>query len=255
MRLPARPGYHDPVPDTQEPPAEAATAPAPELTGAKAAPSSPWLAYAASMALFLVLTTLEGKAPAALYPVLYVGKAVLVTVALLFFGRTWRHELRFDARVLPLAVAVGLLTFGEWVLIDKYVPYPHLGTRTGYNPFAAIESPGLRYTFLTVRLYGLAVMVPVMEEVFWRSFLLRYATDQDRWASLPVGTFSAVGFAVVAALFGLAHPEWLVAVICAGLYALLLRQTRSLFAAVVAHGVTNLALGVYVLVTGDWKYW
>jgi len=207
------------------------------------------------MALFLLLTTLEGRAPAAYSPALYIAKAVLITIALLFCARTWRHELRFDARVLPLALLVGLIACAEWVLIDRYVPYPHLGTRTGYDPFTAIADPGLRYGFLAVRFYGLAVMVPVMEEVFWRSFLLRYATDQDRWAALPVGAFNAIGFAVVAALFGVAHPEWLVAVIFAAMVALLLRQTKSLFAAIVMHSVTNLALGIYVLVTHDWKYW
>jgi len=37
--------------------------------------------------------------------------------------------------------------------------------------------------------------------------------------------------------------------------ALLLRSTRSLLACIVAHGVTNLSLGIYVLTTGNWKYW
>lgn len=248
---------------TQQPDAPTAEAPKPVLQGPAPFPPAPpspapgplWLAYVAPMALFLLLTVAEGKAPLSLYPLLYIGKALLVTVALAVFSRAWRPEIRFEARVLPAAVLVGLVTLAEWVLIDRFVPYPHLGTRTGYNPFQQIADPALRGAFFAVRFYGLAVMVPVMEEVFWRSFVLRYATDQDRWWSLPVGTFSLAALGIMTALFALAHPEWLVAAVCALLYAGLLRWTKSLFAVIVAHGVTNLGLGIYVLVTGDWKYW
>lgn len=221
-----------------------------------------WLPYVAPMALFLLLTTLEGYAPRSAYPLLYVVKAALVTFCLTYFLPVWRHELRWEARVLPLALLTGLVVFAEWVLIDKWIPYPHIGKRTGFDPQAALTDPALRAAFLAVRFYGLALLVPVMEEVFWRSFLLRYAStllpgkhENANWRTLPVGAFSAAGFAVVAVLFGLAHPEWLVAVICAAAYGLLLRQTRSLLAVIVAHAVTNLALGVYVLLTGDWLYW
>jgi CAAX prenyl protease-like protein len=205
------------------------------------------------MALFLLLTTLEGYAPRSYYVGLYVLKVCLVTAGCSSSatpgggrsGSTARAAARRRRR---------LGVFAEWVLIDKWVPYPHLGGRSAFNPFAAIGDPMLRTLFLAARFYGLVLLVPVMEELFWRSFLLRYATDPD-FRKLPVGAFSWTAFAIVAVMFGAAHPEWLVAVIAACAYALLLRQTRSLFACIVAHGVTNLALGVYVLATGDWKYW
>lgn len=236
---------------------EPAGATAPPLPDAppSPAPGPLWLAYVAPMVLFAVLTTVEGKAPPALYPVLYIAKAVLVTASLLVFGKAWRGEIKVEARVLPAALLVGLVTLAEWVLLDRFVPYPHLGTRTGYNPFEAIPDPVLRGAFLAFRFWGLAVMVPIMEEVFWRSFVLRYVTDMDRWWTLPVGTFSLAALGVMTVGFAALHPEWLVAVVCALLYAGLLRWTRSLFAVIVAHGVTNLGLGVYVLATGDWKYW
>jgi CAAX prenyl protease-like protein len=210
------------------------------------------------MLLFVFLTGLEGYAPKGWYPAVYAAKVAAVTVALLVALPSWRQEIRPDARVLLPAIGVGLITFAEWVGLDRFLPYPHLtlfGTRMAYDPFASIADPALRSLFLVTRFYGLAVMVPIMEEVFWRSFLLRFATDPGRWSTLPIGQFSAFAFFLVAAMFGASHPEWLVAVICAMLYAGLLRWTRSLFACIVAHGVTNLALGVYVLATGDWKYW
>lgn len=213
------------------------------------------------MAVFVLLTTLEGQVPRSWYVGVYGFKVAAVAACLWAFRGAWKGEIRAEARVLPIAVLVGLAVFAEWILLDKWIPYPHLGARTAFNPFTEIAAPVPRGLFLAARLFGLALLVPVMEEVFWRSFLLRQATiltdpkEDDDFRRLPVGTFSWPAFFVVAGVFGLAHGEWLVAVICGFAYALLLRQTKSLFACIVAHAVTNGALGAYVLITGDWKYW
>jgi CAAX prenyl protease-like protein len=205
------------------------------------------------MAVFLALTALEGYAPKQ-YVWLYMAKVVLVTATLIACRAAWK-DIRFEGRVLLPALLVGLAVFAEWILVDPFTPrFAFMGRRAEFNPFAAIGDPGLRGLFLAFRFFGLAVMVPVMEELFWRSFLLRYITKPD-WESLPVGAFSWTAFAVVAAGFGLAHPEWVAAILCAVAYGLLLRQTRSLFACVVAHSVTNLALGIYVLTTQQWRFW
>ena len=201
----------------------------------------------------MVLTTVESSAPKAYYIWLYFAKVVVVTATLVWFRTPWK-DIQPNPRLLLPAILVGLLVFLEWTVLDKWIPYPHLGSRTSLNPFNAIENPVIRNLFLVVRFYGLAVMVPVMEELFWRSFLLRYLSNSD-FTKLRVGEFSWGAFWLVAAAFGLAHPEWLVAVICACAYALLLRQTKSLFACIVAHSTTNLALGIYVILTQDWVYW
>lgn len=214
--------------------------------------SRDWIAYVAPMVVFVILTFLEPQFPKQ-YVWLTIGKALAVSATLIVCRSAWR-DIRFDARMILPGLLVGLAVFAEWVLIDKGIPYPHLGTRTAFNPFLAIADPTQRALFLAFRFFGLVLLVPVMEELFWRSFLLRYITTPD-YATLPIGEFSWTAFAVVAALFGLAHPEWLVAVICACAYGLLLRRTRSLFACVLAHATTNLALGLYVLLTRDWRYW
>ena len=205
------------------------------------------------MVTFMVLTAVESSAPKEYYVWLYLVKVVVVTAVLVAFRTPWK-DIRPKANFVIPAVLVGLVVFGEWILLDKAIPYPHLGDRTSLDPFTAIQVPALRLVFLTARFYGLVFMVPVMEELFWRSFLLRYLTDSD-FTKLPVGVFSWESFFLVAVAFGLAHSEWLVAIICAGAYALLLKRTKSLFACIVAHGTTNLALGVYVLLTHDWAYW
>ncbi len=211
-----------------------------------------WWTYGGPFVLFGLLTMLEGYVPAHLYPVVYFVKVCAVTIALVAAG-TARRDITPSVAVLPQSVVLGLLVFVAWVGIDTWVPYPHIGERTGFDPFSALPPPWAA-VFLGVRFYGLVLMVPVMEELFMRSFLLRYLTTSN-FATVPMGTFSWSAFWIVAALSAASHPEWLVAVVASCAYALLLARTRSLFAAVVAHATTNAALGIYVVLTGDWKYW
>jgi CAAX prenyl protease-like protein len=83
---------------------------------------------------------------------------------------------------------------------------------------------------------------------------LRFLTHQD-FTKLPVGTFSASALWLMVGASAVAHPEWLASVVASLVYALWLRRSGSLFAAIVSHATTNAALGGYMLVTRQWQYW
>jgi CAAX prenyl protease-like protein len=204
------------------------------------------------MVLFGALTFAESYLDPAWFPLAYILKAVLVTAALVRLRRPYA-AFRYDRRLILPSVGIGLLVFALWIWIDKVVPYPHFGSRSAFDP-TPLQGSGWWPVFLAFRLYGLALMVPVMEEIFWRSFLLRYLTRTD-FESLSVGTFSAFALMVMLAASAVAHPEWLVAVLASLAYAVWLRRSRSLFGAILAHSTTNAALGAYVLRTGEWQYW
>lgn len=211
----------------------------------------PWVAYIAPMATFMLITTLEGVWPGA-YPWIYGVKVIVVSTLLGLLARPWQ-DVRLGTKVTVTAIAVGLIVFAEWILLDQWIPYPHLGERVGYNPFVSLQG-WILPVFLAFRFYGLVVMVPIMEEIFWRSFLLRYLSVPE-FQKIPVGTFTWGAFAISSILFGLLHSEWLVAIICAIIYTLLLKTTKSLYACMVAHSTTNLALGIYILAKSAWTYW
>ena len=204
------------------------------------------------MALFLVITYVEGSMVAN-YVWIYFAKMVLVTGALIWARPTWR-DITVDAKLIPLGVISGLILFAVWIGLEKYLHYPHLGDRTAYNPFEKIPDPGLRMAFIAVRMFGLALLVPFMEEIFWRSFGLRYASKND-FASMPVGTFNQAGAVICCTVFAFSHPEWLSALIFAIAMTTLVYKTKGIFVCVVAHAVTNLALGIYVLTQGAWTLW
>jgi hypothetical protein len=205
------------------------------------------------MVLFLALTALEGQVPH-LYVPLYIAKVVVVAAALVYFRSVWR-EIKFEGKWVLPSIALGVALCAIWIGIEKNLRYDHfLGERTAFNPFTEIDDPAMRAAFFGFRFFGLVLLVPLMEEIFWRSFLLRFITKPD-FKSLAVGEFSTNALLIGAALFGLAHPEYIPAIIFALAISLWLRFTKSLFAAIVVHLVTNLALGIYVVTQRDWYFW
>ena len=215
-----------------------------------------WIGYVAPMAVFMALTLLEGSVSRTNYVWLYIVKVFAVSGTLLAFRAPLR-DYRFEARGLLPGLLVGLAVFALWIKLDPLTAehgllHLPLGKRVAFDPNTLGATQ--RTLFLAFRLFGLALMVPIMEELFWRSFLIRYITT-EKFQTIAPWAFSTGAFAAVCGLFALSHPEWLAALVCAMAYGLLLRQTRSLFACCIAHAVTNLALGIYVLTTHNWFYW
>ncbi len=239
--------------------------PSPQLTAdsAPAAAAVPLWPYLAPMVAFLGLTSAEGYLPQGeggaahplWYPTFYALKIAIVTALLIVGRRVWTADLRPRPSLATLAMAIGLglLVTAWWVGLER-LPYPrmNMGDRQAFDP-ATIAGPG-RFAFLAARLFGLVLLVPLFEELFWRSFLMRWIIDQNI-ARVAVGKVTPAAAGITSALFALAHPEWLPALLTGLAWAGLLWKTRSLTACVVSHAVANLALGVYVLATGEYQLW
>ena len=149
------------------------------------------------------------------------------------------------------AVAVGLAVFVLWIRLDA--PWMQIGEPTA--GFVPVDAQGrLEAPLIALRLLGATLLVPVMEELFWRSFLMRWlqAPVFERVDPRQVGVKA---LALSTFVFMLAHPLWLAAIIAGLAYALLYRRSGKLWAAVIAHAVTNGALGLWVVQTGQWQFW
>lgn len=213
------------------------------------------LPYIAPMFAFLLLTSLESYLPdPSWYPIAYIAKVCLVAAIAWYYRSTWRDLLplpRFSHIV--LGILVGLIIFVLWVRLEGFYPsLSFLGKRTGLDP--STLGSAWKWPFISVRLFGLVLLVPLIEELFWRSFLLRWLINPD-FSKVPIGRVTPIAAGITSAAFALAHPEWLPALLTGLLWAWLLWQTKSLFACVISHAVSNLALGIHVLTTGDWKFW
>ncbi len=221
----------------------------------------PWLPYVAPMAAFLILTALEGLLPKqngqvspVAYAVGYGAKIIFVTAVAWTCRSTWRDlRPRPSAAVWVGSVILGLAVTALWVGLDGRVPpLPFTEARSAFDPGQLPAA--VRPVFLLARLYGLILLVPLVEELFWRSFLVRWIAHHD-FRSVPIGRVTLLAAVVTSALFALAHPEWLPALITGFLWVGLLRWSQSVAACFVSHLTANLALGAWILARGAWHLW
>ena len=210
-------------------------------------------------AVFMLLLQLRGWAPVdgswGIDPRWIYGLSVGVVGALLLY---WRREYgELSAQLRPswpevrLAIAVGLAVFVLWIQLDA--PWMQLAApAASYTPLDA--QGAVIWPLVVVRWIGAALLVPVMEELFWRSFLMRWFQHETFEGVAPqqVGLRAVVLSTFV---FMLAHTLWLAAIVAGLAYAWLYRRTGRLWVAVIAHAVTNGALGLWVVATGNWAFW
>jgi CAAX prenyl protease-like protein len=219
------------------------------------------LAYVLPFVLYLGLVQLPPKFPEH-YPLLY--GAVVLVVGAVTAGLLWGRGLIRPHRDVAAGVAVGVVGIALWITISglrweqviaAYLPtFLQPGERHGFDPFDEFSSPAAMWAFVVVRIVGLAVLVPVVEELFWRGFLLRWLMSPE-FERRELYRFTPSSFVAVTLLFAAAHPEWFAAAVYSALLNGLVYWKRDLWSCIVAHGVSNAILGVYVLSTHSWELW
>ncbi len=213
----------------------------------------------APFALFMALLALRGAAPAdgswGFDPRWIYGVTVLAVGALLLFF--WRdygelaRQTRPDAREALQAVAVGAVVFALWTQLDA--KWMTLGEPSA--SFVPLTAAGaLDWPLIALRWAGAALLVPLMEELFWRSFLIRWIA-QPVFEGVDPQRVGLKAIVLSTFVFTLAHTLWLAAVVAGLAYAWLYVRSGKLWLPVIAHAVTNGALGVWVVATGHWRFW
>jgi len=217
------------------------------------------LARIAPFALFIALLALRGVLPAdgswGFDPRWLYGATVLLVAGLLVWFRREYGELVTQtlpsAREALLAIIVGLAVFVLWIHLDA--PWMRWGEPSA--SFVPVDAQGhIEWALVALRWIGAALLVPVMEELFWRSFLMRWV-DSAQFETVDPMRVSLRAILASTFVFTLAHTLWLAAAVAGLAYAVLYRRTGKLWVPVIAHGVTNAALGVWVVTTGSWAYW
>ena len=130
----------------------------------------------------------------------------------------------------------------------------------GFDPTLLNVYPPGKAASIAMRFARMAVVVPLVEEIFWRGFLMRYIVAEIRqteWQRVAFGTHHWASFAITTLAVTFIHnrPDWPAAFVWGVLMYALAVRTRSLGACVVMHAVGNLILGIYVLQTRQWGFW
>lgn len=226
---------------------------------------SPGAARVAPFVIFLLLTYGQGKFGDASRYWFYLAKT-LVGAWLVWEMRPFVAEMRW--KISWEAVVVGVGVCAMWVGLDGYYPkVSELSVKLGmskamvpagvlpWNPHLQFgDGAALAWFFIAVRILGSSLVVPALEEVFFRSFLYRYFAKAD-FQTVLLGTFSARPFFMTAAVFAFEHEEWLPGLLCGFAYQGLVIWKKRLGDAIAAHAITNCLLGVWVVWKGAWQFW
>jgi hypothetical protein len=185
---------------------------------------------------------------------LYLPK-LAVTGILLFFYRSHYveiipSELRHLRHTL-LSFATGGFICGLWINMDWNLSFQ--SAPLGFDP-NVIRSEVGRWLLIAAHCVGSTIIVPIMEELFWRSFLLRYLINND-FMQVAVGRLTWFSLIVTTILFGLEHHYVLAGMMASLMISLVYRKTRSIAQCILCHAVANLCLSIYVLTTAQWRFW
>jgi len=204
-----------------------------------------------------------GEATAAKY-----GVRVVITLGLLLTLRPWRWYAPLRVEHLLPSIGVGALVFVVWVAFESHfaarwpnvqrlylliglLPPWQIAEPAGHTPYAPAVCG---WSLTMVRILGSGLVIAVIEEFFWRGFIYRFLIDRN-FLSVDLKEHDALMFLLVVVAFGLEHQRWIAGIVAGYAYGRLLIQTRDIWAACIAHSVSNILLGVYVVWTGKYAFW
>ncbi len=160
-----------------------------------------------------------------------------------------------------LSILIGIVVFVIWIAPDLIAPWWHhllpfenaiVGHPAGNTPPPSKNDP----VFLFFRIAISAIAVPILEELFWRGWLMRWLIDSRDFWKVPLGTYAPVAFWLTALLFASEHGSfWDVGLAAGIIYNWWMVRTRNVWDCILAHAVTNGVLAAYVVVAGQWQYW
>jgi CAAX prenyl protease-like protein len=211
---------------------------------------SPSLPYVLPFAVFLALL--------AIMPLLRLAPRAELALWVIVLGVTLffcRGAIDFSVNRWAGSIALGVAVFLIWIAPELAFPgyrdaLPFVEERRSF-PQEARADP----LALALRALRAAILVPIVEELFWRSWLPRWLIRAD-FRSVPMGTYTRFTFLVTAVLFALEHGRyWDVGLAAGILYNAWMWRTRRLGDCILAHAVTNACLAAYVIAAGEWQYW
>lgn len=213
----------------------------------------PTLARVVPFFIFVGLTACQGLFGEAGKYWIYVGKSIVG------FWLIWQilpvvREIRVT--VSPEAILVGIGICVIWVAMDPYYFKPFDFKGNYWNPHQQFgQGSALAWFFIVSRTLFSAIVVPPIEEMFYRSFMYRYIIKED-FEKVSLKTFHWLSFLITSIVFGIVHQnQWLAGIICGAAYQWLVLRRGHLGDAITAHGITNLLLGIWVAYKGAWQFW
>ena len=213
------------------------------------APSTPSTAFQTAVALltpFLAMTA-AGIVAAAFTAEgywLYSLRVAAISIAL-FAG--WQFYTRLDWRAGWTPVGLGLVVGAAWIATD-----PGAGAPSDLGQWLATLGPVALASWLSLRLFGTIILVPIAEELAFRGYLHRKLIA-DKFESVAEGAFAWKAFLVSTILFGALHERWLAGALAGAVFAFALYRSGKITGAIIAHMVANALIAFWAIAFGQWS--
>lgn len=202
-------------------------------------------------AVFAALTLFQGRFGEESQYWVYTLKTV-VGAWILWAVRRHVRELKWNFSWEAVVAGVGV--FAIWVGLDGF--YPMYAERCGnFNPARTYGAgSAMAAFFIGVRALGSSLVVPPLEELFYRSFIYRYLI-KAHFLDVPFSRLQWRSFLITGIIFGIGHYEWLPGILCAFAYQALVIRKNRLGDAITAHAITNFLLAVWIVVNDAYRFW
>lgn len=185
-------------------------------------------------------------------------RVTLIAASIALCSRRVLASLRIEHAL--ASILLGVAVCALWVAPDTLVPgwrshWLFSNSITGHVKNSIAPEELANPLVMTLRFARAALLVPILEELFWRGWLPRWIVNND-WQKVSPGTYNRAAFLLTALLFASEHgPYWEVGLACGLIYNWYMWRTKSLGDLILVHAVTNAALSAFVLVTKRWEYW
>lgn len=177
---------------------------------------------------------------------LYGVKIVLAGAALVAFRRWYADAW---GRPSAVAVAAGLIVGILWIATDPATT-PEKGTDIG--AWLAGQTAFLAGVWLAIRAFGSVIVVPIVEELAFRSFLYRWIIAR-RFEAVGYSQLSWIALVISSGLFGLMHSRPIAGALAGAVFALLMVRSGRLADAIWAHIAANAAIVAWAIAMGQWS--
>ncbi len=218
--------------------------------------ASPSVRYVAPLVVFFILLALFPKLP--LPEDWQAPLRVLILAAVCI--ACWPRSLSFRPTNLVASIAVGAAVFFLWIAPDILIPgyraTPLFSNVIVGHTHSSLPPVALRsHWILFWRTARAMLIVPIIEELFWRAWLMRWLINTDFW-KVSLGTYTPFSFVLTAILFASEHgPYWDVGLLTGFVYNWWMIRTKSVANCILMHAVTNGLLSAYVIWWAQWQYW
>jgi len=216
---------------------------------------NPSVPYIAPMAVFLIFLAVGNRLGLGLWEF---PLRAAVLAAVLWFVSRGVIDLRMPHWL--ASIGVGVVVFAIWIGPDALWPgyrshWLFQNSITGQVSSSIPEDYKTSTLVLIFRTIRAVILVPIIEEIFWRGWLMRWLINSN-FQQVPLGSYAPSAFWITALLFASEHgPYWDVGLITGVIYNWWMIRTKSLGDCILAHGVTNAVLSAYVVCVGKWEYW